>query len=98
MKFYMKIYRVEKEVLVAVCDENLQDKVFEEGEVRLEITREFYGSELYTRGEVIVALRRATIANLSGEEAVAIGMEEGLIDKENVLKVKGVPHAQYARI
>ncbi len=98
MEFYMKIYKVEREVLVAVCDSNIRGKIFEEGEVRLEVSEEFYGDELYSREEVAEALRQATIANLSGKESVALGIEVGIIDRENVLRVKGVPHAQFARL
>jgi len=98
MKFCMKVYHVEKEVMVAVCDESILGEVFEEGEKRLDISREFYGTESYTRGDVARELRGATIANLSGREAVAIGVEEDIIEEENVLEVEGVPHAQYATL
>ncbi|HDL15488.1 MAG TPA: DUF424 family protein [Euryarchaeota archaeon] len=94
----MKIYRVEREVIVAVCDEELHGRLFEEDGVRLEISKHFYGNELFSELEIVSALRGATIANLSGEEAVAIGIREGLIDKYRVLKVSGVSHAQYARL
>lgn len=98
MEFYMKIYRVEREVLVAVCDRSIRGKIFEEGDVRLEISEEFYGDELYTREEVAEALRHATIANLSGKESVALGIEVGIIDRDKVLRINGIPHAQFARL
>ncbi|HEQ78367.1 MAG TPA: DUF424 family protein [Euryarchaeota archaeon] len=98
MKFYMKIYRVEREVIVAVCDEELHGRIFEEDEVRLEISKDFYGNELFSELEIVSALRGATIANLSGEKAVAIGIREGFIDRNIVLKVSGISHAQYARL
>jgi hypothetical protein len=98
MKYYAKIYRVQNEVLVAVCDEDIRGRVFEEGELILDIRKEFYGDEVFTEEQVVVFLKEATIANLAGEGVVSIAIKEGIIDKENVLRVCGVPHAQMVRM
>jgi len=98
MRFYAKVYRVQNEVLVAVCDEDVYGKVFEEGEVVLDIRKEFYGDEVFTEEQVVVFLKEATIANLAGEGAVSIAIREGIIDAENVLRVCGIPHAQMVRM
>ncbi len=98
MRYWAKVYRVEMEVLVAVCDEELLGQVFEEGEVVLDVREEFYGGERLTESEVLEVLREATIANLTGREAVRVGIRAGVIDRKNVLEVQGVPHAQMVRM
>lgn len=96
MKFYVKVYRVQREVMVAACDENICGKKFEEGNLILDVCKEFYRGELLHADEALSILRSATIANLVGKDIVAHGIKAGMVDSKNVLKVKGVPHAQFA--
>ena len=94
MKFRMKIYRIRGEVLVAVCDEDIVGKKFKEGELKIEIKEDFYGKESYGEEDVKRALRQATIANISGEKAVKLAIDLGIIDKDRVLKIGECWHAQ----
>jgi|Deesub1362A_J573_1020465.scaffolds.fasta_scaffold00728_3 hypothetical protein len=96
--FRMKVYRVEREILVAVCDSELIGREFEEGELRIEITENFYGSEEVGEDEVKKALNMATIANISGERAVKLAISMGIVDGNNVLKIKECWHAQMCTI
>jgi len=98
MKFRMKIYRVKNEVLVAVCDSDLIGKRFEDEELRIEINENFYGEDEVGEEEVKKALMEATIANISGEKAVKLAIKIGIIDKNNVLKIKECWHAQMVTI
>jgi len=43
---------------------------------------------------VILAMKKAYIVNLVGEESVECGIEAGLISKGNIIRIGGVPHAQ----
>ena len=40
----------------------------------------------------------ATIINLVGKKSVEFGVKAGIIDKHNIKKVNGIPHAQCIRI
>ncbi|HID43683.1 MAG TPA: DUF424 family protein [Archaeoglobaceae archaeon] len=94
MKFRMKIYRVENEILVAVCDSNLIGKKFQDEGIRIEINENFYGEDEVEEEEVKKALEEATIANISGERAVRLAIRIGIVDENNVLKIKECWHAQ----
>ncbi|WP_290901194.1 DUF424 domain-containing protein [Ferroglobus sp.] len=94
MKFRMKIYRVKGEVLVAVCDEELVGKTFREKDLKIEVKEEFYGKESYDEEEVKRALRQATIANITGKNAVKLAISIGIIDENKVLKIGECWHAQ----
>ncbi|MDK2795972.1 MAG: uncharacterized protein PWQ22_431 [Archaeoglobaceae archaeon] len=94
MKFRMRIYRVRGEVLVAVCDSELVGRVFREGDLKLEVKEDFYGSEDFDEKEVEAALRTATIANITGKRAVELAIKIGIVDKDKVLRIEGCPHAQ----
>ncbi|MDI9643422.1 MAG: DUF424 family protein [Archaeoglobales archaeon] len=94
----MKIYRVRGEVLVAVCDANLVGKVFREGSLKIEVKEDFYGNEEFGEKEVEDALRKATIANITGEMAVELAIRLGIVDKDKILRIENCPHAQMVLI
>ena len=98
MEYCLKVYRHGTEILVAVCDPDILGKVFEEGDLVIEVTEKFYGNRRVKKEEVIKALRYATIANITGVNSVECAIEAGIIDRERVLWIAGVPHAQMVRI
>jgi hypothetical protein len=91
---YLKVYHVDEEVLVAVCDEGLLEKEFSEGDVQIKVSRDFYGNEYADYDEVVSALGQATIANMVGEQSVACAVENGFADAKDVIFIEGVPHVQ----
>ncbi|ASI98127.1 DUF424 domain-containing protein [Thermococcus celer] len=95
---YVKIYRVQGEVLLAACDEELLGKTFREGELKLEVKERFYRGELVDEDALEDLLNEATIANLTGERCVRKAMELGYVDEGRVLWIQGVPHAQMAKL
>ncbi len=95
---YVKIYRVQGEVLLAACDEELLGKTFREGELKLEVKERFYKGELMEENALENLLEEATIANLTGERCVSKAIELGYVDENRVLYIEGVPHAQMARL
>lgn len=91
---YLKVYRVDNEVMVAVCDEKYLGKEFSDGKAQLKVAEKFYGREPAGCDQVVSALREATIANLVGEESVACAVSAGIIDADHVIYIDEVPHAQ----
>ncbi len=92
--FYMNVFRSGREVLLAACDRDLLGRVFREGKVRLDVSRDFYGGFVGDEEDLLGALPNATIANLVGERVVEVAIGAGFVDPECVLRVEGVPHAQ----
>ena len=90
----MKVYRVKGEILVAVCDSDIVGKTFKEGELKIEVKEGFYGDSEFGEEEVKSALKKATIANITGKKAVNLAIKIGIIDKKNVLKIGDCLHAQ----
>ncbi len=95
---YLKIYRQDGHVVVAACDSELLGRTLREGRMRLQVSEAFYKGEVAGREEVRRALAEATTANLVGEEAVACAKEAGLVDDGGVVRLEGVPHAQFFRV
>ena len=92
--FRMRVYRVKGEILVAVCDSDIVGKTFKEGELKIEVKEGFYGESEFNEEEVENALKKATIANITGKKAVSLAIKIGIVDKDNVLKIGDCLHAQ----
>ena len=90
----VKIHKKEHRTIVAVCDKQLLGKLLEENSKQLDLRGDFYNGEEKNAEEIGDLMRNADGVNLVGEESVALGLQEGVIEKEHVLTVKGVPHAQ----
>ncbi|CCQ33008.1 hypothetical protein HLRTI_001112 [Halorhabdus tiamatea SARL4B] len=84
----------EEGLLVSVCDENVLGETFEDGELSLAVTEEFYGGDPASAETVVASLARCDTANLVGSTAVEIAIDQGFVDEANVLDIDGTRHAQ----
>ena len=80
--------------VVAVCDADVLGETFEDGQVSLTVTEEFYDGDPADAAAVVESLGDCTTANLVGERAVEIAVEEGFVAEENVMDIDGTRHAQ----
>lgn len=90
----VKIHKRDDRTVVAVCDNSLLGQKFEEGDKQLDLTGDFYKGDVLSSKEAGDLVRNADIVNLVGEEAVKLGLEEGVIEESQIVRVKGIPHAQ----
>ncbi len=97
-KFYAKVYYVSNEIILACCDKDICGKIFENNDVILNVKEEFYKGKLINEEEAIKLLNEATIINIVGKEIVDLAIRIGLVDRESVIKVKDIPHAQVFKI
>lgn len=58
----------------------------------------FYDGFSATEEELLANLRTASSANLVGERTIGIAVRAGFIDREGIIRIGGVPHAQMYRI
>ncbi|MEX0920426.1 MAG: DUF424 family protein [Candidatus Pacearchaeota archaeon] len=83
--------------IVAVCDNELLGKKFEEGKFQLDVKESFYKGNETSREETLkimktMAKEDATF-NIVGDESVNTALEAGIIDKESIGEIKGVQFA-----
>ncbi len=93
----LRTVQTPRENLVVICDKELLGKKFKDGKLQIEVKESFYRGSEASVEKCIEALRCATVANLLGS-IVECAVEAGLIDRCNVLKIKGVQHAQLVRL
>jgi len=87
--------------VVAICDEDLVGKIFEEENIQLNVKENFYKSKenpiSKTKEEVIEIIKRMAIEdatfNIVGKESIQTSLEVGIINKNQVREIKGIPYS-----
>ena len=81
---------------LAVCDEDLLGKVFEEGDAILDLKtyRSFYDGESVTEAEAIELIKAAKSMNIVGKKSIAAARKAIGVSEKSVKKIGEVPHLQ----
>lgn len=95
---YVKIHRSGNDILLAACDKEVLGNTLTDGEFCLNVSREFYGDMLVDIDGLGKFMADATIANLTGNGVVEKAVELGFVDKDCVMEISGVKHAQVVNI
>ena len=89
----IKAYRT----IVAVCDKELLGKRFESGIAQLDVKESFYKGEEKSKEDIVELMKSFSdedaIFNIVGEKSVAVAIEAGIIGKESIGEVQGIPFA-----
>lgn len=94
-KMIVKIHKTpDGRKIVAICDNRLIGKKFEEKNLQLDLSSSFYKGEEKSKEEIIKLLKDSYIVNIVGKECMGLAIKLGIIGKKNVIKIKNVPHAQ----
>lgn len=79
--------------ILAICDDNIINKYFEEGGLQLDLRSNFYKGKKIDKVSILKEIKEAYIIHFVGDESVSFGIEQKLIDKENIKKIKNIPYA-----
>lgn len=83
--------------IVAICDSDLLEKTFEERNKQLKITKNFFGGEEKTEKEILEIMQLGSESdytfNIIGKQSIALALKAGIITKEGIQKIQGIPVA-----
>lgn len=94
----LNVHKRGNAIVVAACDEALLDTTVRGGELKIHVSKKFYGEEVCREEDLVMALRSCTTANLVGEEVVGIAIKAGFVDEACVIYIGKVPHAQLYKL
>lgn len=80
--------------ILAVCDDDLLGKRFEEGNKQLDLTSGFYRGKEKSEEEIGGMIIGSYIINLVGEESIKLALKLNIVNEKNIIRIKGIPHAQ----
>jgi len=93
MKVYLKFHVFDETETIACCDEELLDQVFKEGNLKIEISNQFFGGELVNLDTAISVLKKAYFFNLVGERIIEKAIHCKILSINSVRLINGVPMA-----
>jgi len=96
--FHHSFTKREGRKILAVCDDGLLGEVLEGEEITLKVKENFYGGEVIDDEELLEKADKSGIINAVGSEAVSLLLENDFFDKDKILKIDGVEHAQMVEI
>jgi hypothetical protein len=83
--------------VVSICDKELLGKVFESEKFQLDVKESFYKGEEIEEEKAIHLIRKMSMEdatfNIVGEKSVNVALKAGIIAKEGIKKIQGVPFA-----
>lgn len=91
MKVYLKVHVKEDIETIACCDAELLNQVFKEGNLRIEISKQFFGGDLLNLEEAILILENASYFNIVGEKIIKKAIEREII--QHYKTICGIPMA-----
>lgn len=87
----LKLHKNGNSEVVSLCDSNLIGKTFEEGKLHIEISERFYKGEELPKEKVIMVLKSCNNANIVGEKSIKLALDNNIIEKESIIKIKKIP-------
>lgn len=97
MKFVISEKKTLPGLLLVITDKEILGEKFTEGKLQLDLSQNFYQGEEKNEEDTKKMLFRARHLHFTGKEAVAMGLEIDLVNRKNILYVKGIPHAEVVR-
>jgi len=91
MKVYLKVHYRDENETIACCDEELLDQVFREGNLKIEISNQFFGGKLINLDAAIEVLKVASFFNIVGERIIEKAINCKLLPRDSVRLISGVP-------
>ncbi len=92
----IKIHKSYRDV-VAICDNELIEKKFEEGKFQLDVKESFFKGEKVSEERTIEIMKNLSqedaTFNIIGGKSVACAIKAGIISKQGIKKIDGVPFA-----
>lgn len=90
----MIIVKIHKKKVLALCDKELLGKKYEEADLQLDLTSNFYKGKEMTKDQVREIIPNFRIINAVGQRSVNLLIEFNLVDTNRILYVQDIPHAE----
>jgi hypothetical protein len=93
-KVYIKTVVRGKNMVVAVCDEEILGQTLQGGRVPFKVSESFYKGTLGDVDEAITAMKHGTICNLVGKTIVEAAIDCKMVHERAIIYFGDIPHAQ----
>lgn len=92
--FIVKKHQGPHGIVLVVTDKEILGKKFEENNLQLDLTKEFYQGEELNKEQVKEKIKEAYILHLTGEKTIQLFLDLGFVDSNKILIISKIPHAE----
>jgi uncharacterized protein len=89
--YALRIMKYQGSLMINVCDIELVGSKLEEGELLINITKEYFQQEIIESAQAEKLLRTCSIANLVGERIVNQAVQLKFAKEMSIRRISGVP-------
>ncbi len=94
----VKLKKVGRNVVLAICDKEILGRTLREGKIVFHVKEEFYNGGQVTIEEAVDMIENSTIVNMVGKNCVNKAIARGFVHPEAILNIEGIPHAQIVKL
>ena len=91
MQYSVRVSDYQKNIMVNMSDAELIGRNIIDGELKINISENYYGKQIVEKDEAISLLKSASIMNLVGKETISLAIEVGIGSKDGVKIISDIP-------
>ncbi len=91
MQFFARMTNYQNNTMLNICDAEFIGKTITEGELNMNITKNYYGDKPIDQEEAKILLQKASIINMVGNEIISMSVDLGIGSKNGIKLISGVP-------
>lgn len=94
MQFIVKTHQGPHGTILVVTDSDILNQKFEENDLQLDLTKDFYQGEQVDEKKMQELVKSAYILHLTGQKTIDLFIKLKLVDSKNILIIQSIPHAE----
>ena len=91
MQFSVRVTNYQKNMMLNICDSELLGQTIVEGDLKMNISKSYYGEKLVEKDEAANLIKQSSIINMVGKETVSLSVELGIGSENGIKIISGVP-------
>ncbi|MGB0855783.1 MAG: DUF424 domain-containing protein [Nitrosopumilus sp.] len=91
MQFSVKVTDYQKNTMLNICDVELLGKNIIQDDLKMNISKNYYGQKLVDKEEATTLLKNSSIINMVGKNTISLSIELGIGSENGIKSVSGVP-------
>ena len=91
MPYSVRVSDYQKNIMVNMSDAELIGRNIIDGELKINISENYYGKQIVEKDEAISLLQSASIMNLVGSETISLAIDLGIGSESGVKIISDIP-------
>ena len=91
MLFSTKVISASGNLMLNICDSELVDKTFHDGNTKIKINSNYYAERDVDEHEAKNLLKKCSSINMVGEKTISLATSLGIGSEKSIRRIEGIP-------